>query len=58
VSIGGSTAVGASAVEVHLSVENLFATAYRDFLDTQKGFTLGPGRNVGVRVAVPLVLTR
>ena len=30
----------------------------RDFLDTRKGFTREPGRNVGARVAVPLVLTR
>jgi iron complex outermembrane receptor protein/hemoglobin/transferrin/lactoferrin receptor protein len=50
--------VGASEVDVHLSVENLLSTAYRDFLDTQKGFTLGAGRNVALRVSVPLVFRR
>lgn len=31
---------------LQLKVENLFDTAYRDFLDTYKGYTLGMGRNI------------
>ncbi|WP_029933441.1 TonB-dependent receptor [Thiomicrospira pelophila] len=31
---------------LQLKVENLFGTAYRDFLDTYKGYTLGMGRNI------------
>jgi iron complex outermembrane receptor protein/hemoglobin/transferrin/lactoferrin receptor protein len=58
VSASGRVTVGTSAVDLNLSVENLFGTAYRDFLDTQKGFTLGAGRNIALRVAVPLVLRR
>lgn len=55
---GTRLAVGASALELYLAVENLFDVAFRDFLDTQKGFTLGQGRNLTVRVAAPLVLVR
>lgn len=57
-SVGGQVAVGASAVEVVVTVDNALDTQFRDFLDSQKGFTLGLGRNVGVRVAVPLVIVR
>lgn len=31
---------------LQLKVENLFDTAYRDFLDTYKGYSLGMGRNI------------
>lgn len=31
---------------LQLQVENLFDTAYRDFLDTYKGYALGMGRNL------------
>jgi outer membrane receptor protein involved in Fe transport len=31
---------------LQLKVENLFDTAYRDFLDTYKGYALGMGRNI------------
>jgi iron complex outermembrane receptor protein/hemoglobin/transferrin/lactoferrin receptor protein len=56
--IGGRVPFGACALEVHVSVDNIFGAAYRDYLDTQKGFTLAAGRNVAVRVAVPFVLSR
>ena len=54
--LGGRVTFGASALEVHVSIDNIFGTAYRDYLDTQKGFTLAAGRNVTVRVAAPFVL--
>ena len=56
--IGTRLAIGASDIEVYFDVDNLFNAAYRDFLDTQKGFTLGAGRNVSLRVAAPLVFNR
>jgi iron complex outermembrane receptor protein/hemoglobin/transferrin/lactoferrin receptor protein len=56
--VGARLAVGASSVELYIEVENLLDQAYRDFLDTQKGYALGQGRNLSVRVAAPLVLNR
>lgn len=38
-------------VGLSLSVDNLFDEAHRDFLDTYKNITLGPGRNVTARVS-------
>ena len=58
VGVGGHLNVGAPSIEVHLSVENLVDELYRDLLDSQKGFTLGVGRNIGLRVAAPMVFTR
>lgn len=51
--VGGRLVAGHQALDVRVAVENLRDAAYRDFLDTQKGFTLGQGRNVTVRVALP-----
>ena len=56
--VGGHATIGASEIDMHLSVENLFSVAYRDFLDTQKGFTLGAGRNIALRLSAPLVFKR
>lgn len=58
VGVGAHVVVGSSELELNLSVENLFDTAFSDFLDTQKGFTLGAGRNVALRVSVPFLLRR
>lgn len=55
---GGRLDWPGGAVELYLAVENLFDTAYRDFLDTLKGVALGQGRNLSLRVAVPLSLGR
>jgi iron complex outermembrane receptor protein/hemoglobin/transferrin/lactoferrin receptor protein len=54
--VGGRVVTGPTAVTVHVAVENLRDTPYRDFLDTQKGFTLGQGRNVTLRVSVPFAV--
>jgi outer membrane receptor protein involved in Fe transport len=56
--LGARLPFGPSSVELYLAVENLFNEAYRDFLDTQKGYALGQGRSVSVRLAAPLVLSR
>jgi iron complex outermembrane receptor protein/hemoglobin/transferrin/lactoferrin receptor protein len=56
--LGARLPVGPSSIELYLEVENLLDEAYRDFLDTQKGYALGQGRNVSLRLAAPLVLNR
>jgi outer membrane receptor protein involved in Fe transport len=56
--LGARLPVGASSVELYVEIENLLDEAYRDFLDTQKGYALGQGRNLSVRLAAPLVLSR
>jgi len=39
---------------VDLSVQNLLNEDYRDFLNTYKGYALNPGRNVKMKVSVPI----
>lgn len=56
--VGGRLLLGGRALDVHLEALNLFDTAYRDFLDTQKGFSLAQGRNVSLRVSAPFALLR
>jgi iron complex outermembrane receptor protein/hemoglobin/transferrin/lactoferrin receptor protein len=46
--IGGT--IGATGTEVQFGVENILDEDYRDFLDTYKNITLGPGRNWTLRV--------
>jgi outer membrane receptor protein involved in Fe transport len=50
--------VGGQALDISLEVQNLGNRAYRDFLDTMKGFALAQGRNLNMRVGIPLRLTR
>ena len=45
-------------VRLYLSVENLLNTAYRDYLSRFRYFTDDPGRNVTLRVQVPLGVGR
>ena len=40
-------------VNIQISAQNILNEAYRDFLDTYKGYALSPGRNVSFRVKVP-----
>lgn len=46
--VGGE--IGKTGTRVQLAVNNLLDTDYRDFLDTYKNITLGPGRNVTLRL--------
>ena len=46
--IGGT--IAATGTEVEFGVENILDEEYRDFLDTYKIITLGPGRNWTLRV--------
>lgn len=54
--IGGRLSIGAHVLDVHLEVTNLFDSAYRDFLDTQKGFALAQGRNFTLRLSAPFAI--
>ncbi|AHG91212.1 TonB-dependent receptor [Gemmatirosa kalamazoonensis] len=56
--LGGRLTLRAQPLDVSVEAQNLTDLPYRDFLDTQKGFTLGMGRNVSVRVAAPFALLR
>ncbi len=53
VGIGAQLRVGGVPAEVSLEVENLFDTAYRDFLSRYRYFADDPGRNVVLRLRVP-----
>lgn len=45
-SYGVDVKLAAKTLKLGAAVENLFDTAYVDFLNTYKGYTLNPGRNV------------
>ncbi|EXJ14463.1 TonB-dependent receptor [Imhoffiella purpurea] len=46
-------AFGNRLARLDLTVSNLFDTEYRDFLDTYKGYTLSPGRDIRLSLNVP-----
>ena len=48
--------VGANEVDLALEVRNLLDEEHRDFLDTYKGYVLGRGRDLRLRVSVPFTL--
>lgn len=48
--LGGTLQLGRTPLDVTLGVENLADDAYRDFLDTYKGYALNVGRNVIVKL--------
>lgn len=60
VEAGASTRlqVGQQHLDLSLDIQNLTDAAYRDFLDTQKGFALAQGRNVSLRVSAPFHVLR
>jgi len=51
VSLGGT--IAPTGTELEIAATNVFDTEYRDFLDTYKNITLGPGRNIILRVTQP-----
>ena len=46
--VGGK--VGENGPRIDVSINNVLDTAYRDFVDTYKNITLGPGRNLTLKV--------
>lgn len=58
VGLSGEVNVGATRFEVAVDVENVFNTAYRDYLSRYRYFADNPGRNVALRVRVPFGIDR
>ena len=54
VEVGGTLALGPVPVAVGLGASNLLDAAYRNFLDTYKGYALSPGRNLTLKLSVPV----
>ncbi|NBB77080.1 MAG: TonB-dependent receptor [Bacteroidetes bacterium] len=52
-SVGFKLALWNQPLSIRISAENLLDEAYRDFLDTYKGYALNPGRNINFRLKVP-----
>ncbi|WMJ73216.1 TonB-dependent receptor [Cytophagaceae bacterium ABcell3] len=52
--IGGTVVLGNTPTEVSLGVYNLFNTSYRDYMDRFRYYVDAMGRNVMLRVRVPL----
>ncbi len=48
---------GGSDVDLVVEMRNLLDEAHRDFLDTYKGYVLGRGRDVRLRVSIPFSLS-
>jgi len=53
INTGGNIPIGGQNWFVQIGVENLLDEAYRDFLDTYKGYALSPGRNVQFKLRIP-----
>ncbi len=51
--IGADVALWSKPISLDFQVRNLLNTAYRDFLDTYKGYALGQGRNFVAKLTVP-----
>ncbi|NGP76044.1 TonB-dependent receptor [Balneolaceae bacterium YR4-1] len=54
--LGVELPIWSRPVSVQISARNLFNEAYRNFLDTYKGYALSPGRNISFRVKVPFTI--
>lgn len=56
--LGGRIIAASNPIDISLDAQNLTDVVYRDFLDTQKGYTLSMGRNVSLRVSMPFTIGR
>lgn len=54
--IGAEISFWDRPISMQLSANNLFNNAYRDFLDTYKGYALSPGRDITFRIKVPFTV--
>jgi iron complex outermembrane receptor protein/hemoglobin/transferrin/lactoferrin receptor protein len=54
--VGAELSLWDRPISFQISGRNLFDEAYRDFLDTYKGYALSPGRNLTFRVKVPFTV--
>jgi outer membrane receptor protein involved in Fe transport len=53
IGMGFDIKLGEQPIIISLKVKNATNKAYRDFLDTYKGYALSPGRNVQLRLDIP-----
>ncbi len=54
--VGAEISLWNRPIALQLSGNNLLNKAYRDFLDTYKGYALSPGRNITLRIKVPFTI--
>ena len=54
--VGAEISLWDRPVALQVSGNNLLNKAYRDFLDTYKGYALSPGRNITLRIKVPFTI--
>ncbi|MBN2732629.1 MAG: TonB-dependent receptor [Balneolaceae bacterium] len=52
-SLGFNLGLWDRPISFNLQARNILDEAYRDFLDTYKGYALNPGRSISVRIKVP-----
>jgi iron complex outermembrane receptor protein/hemoglobin/transferrin/lactoferrin receptor protein len=52
-SLGFKLGLWSRPISVNLNADNLLDEAYRDFLDTYKGYALNPGRSISMRIKIP-----
>lgn len=52
-SLGFNLGLWNRPISFNLQARNILDEAYRDFLDTYKGYALNPGRSISVRIKVP-----
>lgn len=58
VGVGGEIAIGSSRASVDLSIDNLFDAAYRDHMNRFKAYALNPGRNIALKISIPLSIVK
>jgi iron complex outermembrane receptor protein/hemoglobin/transferrin/lactoferrin receptor protein len=54
--VGADISLWDRPIAMQISGNNLLNEAYRDFLDTYKGYALSPGRNITIRIKVPFTI--
>lgn len=55
-SLGFNWPVTDRPISISLQANNILDKAYRDFLDTYKGYALSPGRSISARVKIPFTI--
>ncbi|MDR9366897.1 MAG: TonB-dependent receptor [Balneolaceae bacterium] len=56
VNVGAEIDLWSRPISLQISAQNLLDEAYRDFLDTYKGYALSPGRNITFKAQIPFTL--
>ncbi|NBC64972.1 MAG: TonB-dependent receptor [Bacteroidetes bacterium] len=56
VNVGAEIGLWSRPISLQISAHNLLDEAYRDFLDTYKGYALSPGRNITFKAQIPFTV--